>query len=245
MRGKLIFMVISVCVAMSSCGMKSDELNSTELQSTERINVTVLNNFEISELIEDTSINQIEIKDISEDMFVNVKEYIPEIIIDLRYATDNNFTGQKIYDFSNAYLRYGTVQKLIKVQKALQEQGLSLKIWDAFRPVAAQFVLWEIYPDSTYVANPNKGFSSHSRGNTVDITVVNTTNKEIVMPTGFDDFSELADRDYSDCSEEAATNALLLEQLMIENGFKAYSAEWWHYTDLEEYPVEEEFYPTS
>ena len=98
MRGKLIFLVVSVCVAISSCGMKSDELNSTELQSTEQIDITVLNNSEISELIEDTPIDQIEIKDISEDVFVNVKEYIPEIIVDLRYATDNNFTGQKIYE---------------------------------------------------------------------------------------------------------------------------------------------------
>lgn len=173
--------------------------------------------------------------------FVKVQDYIPEILVDLKYYTTDNFTGQKIYEFSDAYLRYGTVEKLMKVQNVLEEQGLSLKIWDAYRPTAAQFVLWEICPDAAYVANPNRGFSSHSRGNTVDITIVEQGGNEIIMPTGFDDFSAMADRDYSDCGEEAAENAKMLEQLMIENGFEAYYGEWWHFSDVQEYPVEEVF----
>ncbi|MDE6929140.1 MAG: hypothetical protein K2P02_00060, partial [Lachnospiraceae bacterium] len=101
--------------------------------------------------------------------------------------------------------------------------------------------LWDICPDATYVANPHKGFSSHSRGNTVDITIVDEEGNELVMPTEFDDFSALADRDYSDCTKEARLNAEMLEQIMTENGFKAYYGEWWHYTDTEEYPVEKDF----
>lgn len=178
---------------------------------------------------------------VEKTVFVKVQDYIPEIFVDLKYHTTDNFTGQKIYEFCDAYLRYGTVEKLMKVQGALEEQGLSLKIWDAYRPTDAQFVLWEICPDATYVANPNQGFSSHSRGNTVDVTIVDQDGNELVMPTGFDDFSTLADRDYSDCSEEAAANADMLEQLMQEYGFKPYYGEWWHFSDLEEYPVEEEF----
>ena len=181
--------------------------------------------------------------EVSEDTFVKVKNYIPDIEVELKYAGTDNFTGQMIYEFTDAYLRYGTVKKLMKVQDALRENQLSLKIWDAFRPVSAQFVLWEICPDSTYVANPYKGFSSHSRGNTVDITVVDASGKELTMPTGFDDFSTLADRDYSDCTEEAKKNALLLEHLMTENGFKGYSGEWWHFSDVVRYSVEEEFQP--
>lgn len=181
---------------------------------------------------------------IEKEDFVNIKEYIPNIYIDLKYSTTDNFTGQKVYDFSEAYLRYGTVEKLLKIQNILEKQGLSLKIWDAFRPTAAQYALWDICPDATYVANPNNGFSSHSRGNTVDITLVNKDGKEVEMPTEFDDFSPMADRDYSDCSEEAGKNAEMLEQLMIENGFSGHFEEWWHYTDLDEYPVEK-FLPTS
>ena len=139
-----------------------------------------------------------------DDDFVKVVGYIPDIVIDLRYATENNFTGQQIYAFSDVWLRYGTVKKLMLVQEELKQNGYGLKLWDGFRPPSAQFKLWEICPDPAYVSNPNNGFSSHSRGNTVDITLVDSHGKEQVMPTGFDDFSRLADRDYSDCGEEAA-----------------------------------------
>ena len=180
-----------------------------------------------------------------DDDFVKVVRYIPDIIIDLRYSTENNFTSQQIYDFSDVWLRYGTVKKLMRVQEELKQNGYGLKIWDGFRPPSAQFKLWDICPDPTYVSNPNNGFSSHSRGNTVDITLVYTDGTELTMPTGFDDFSKLADRDYSDCSKEAADNAVFLEQLMIKHGFKPYSGEWWHFTDTQSYPVDEAFEPTE
>ena len=177
--------------------------------------------------------------------FVKVIDYIPDIAIDLRYATCNNFTGQTVYDFQEPWLRYGTVKKLIKVQARLAKHGFRLKIWDAFRPTAAQFRLWEICPDSTYVANPYSGFSSHSRGNTVDITIIDQYGNEVEMPTGFDDFSKKADRDFSDCTAESAKNAAYLEEIMIECGFSGYYGEWWHYTDTTSYPVEQNFNPTE
>ena len=177
--------------------------------------------------------------------FVRVLDYIPSARQELLYATDRNFTGQVIYDFTDAYLRYGTVNKLIAVSEDLAQLGLSLKIWDGFRPVSAQFRLWEVCPDPAFVANPQKGFSSHSRGSTVDITLVDTDGNELEMPTGFDDFSKKADRDYSDCTETAASHAELLEILMEKHGFRGYSAEWWHFSDTDEYPVEETFAPPA
>lgn len=174
---------------------------------------------------------------------VPAADYVPGIRTDLRYATENNFTGQVIYDFTEAYLRYGTVQKLAAAQEALAAQGYGLLIWDAFRPVEAQFRLWEACPDPTYVANPQRGFSSHSRGNTVDVTLVLSGGAPVEMPTGFDDFSPLADRDYSDVPEPAAANARLLEDVMTDCGFKPYSGEWWHFSDEDSYPVEEDFVP--
>lgn len=173
-------------------------------------------------------------------VLVAVADYLPEVPVELKYATADNFTGQVIYDFSTAYLRYGTVVKLAAVQRDLQELGLSLKIWDAFRPVSAQYRLWEVCPDRRYVADPNTGFSSHSRGNTVDVTLVDSQGREVTMPTAFDDFTKKADRDYSDCSQEAADNALILEVLMEKHGFTGYKNEWWHFSDEEQYPVEEQ-----
>lgn len=179
------------------------------------------------------------------DAFVRVADYLPGIFIDLRYATEDNFTGQVIYSFTDAYLRYGTVLKLAAARETLLAQGFDLLIWDAFRPVQAQFRLWEVYPDPTYVANPETGFSSHSRGNTVDVTLVNQDDTPVEMPTGFDDFSSLADRDYSDVPETAAANARLLEQAMSDHGFRPYRGEWWHFSDTDEYPVDETFIPDT
>ena len=135
------------------------------------------------------------------------------------------------------------MEKLSRAQEALEEQGFSLLIWDAFRPVEAQFRLWEVCPDPVYVADPETGFSSHSRGNTVDVTLTDLEGNDVEMPSGFDDFSPLADRDYSDASPAAAANAALLEDVMEECGFRPYSGEWWHFTDTDDYPVEENFSP--
>lgn len=168
---------------------------------------------------------------------VLLTEYIPNLKTDIRYATENNFTGKVIYNNSNAYLRYGTVKKLASVQSRLNELGYSLLIWDAYRPIEAQWKLWEICPDASFVSNPNKGYSSHSRGNTVDITLVRLDGTEVIMPSGFDEFTSLADRDYSDVSADAAKNAKMLEEIMYQNGFTGYSKEWWHFSDTVKYDV--------
>ncbi|MGF6907490.1 M15 family metallopeptidase [Fusobacterium sp. PH5-44] len=173
---------------------------------------------------------------------VNVKDYIPNIYIDLKYATKDNFTGEKIYDFYDAYLRYGTVKKLMTVQKELNKLGYSLKIWDAYRPVEAQFKLWDaVGHDSRFVVNPTKYYSPHSLGNTVDITMVTIDGQEIEMPTEFDTFNEKADRNYNDLSPIQRKNALILENAMKNVGFQGYRREWWHYKDSVKYPVIKNF----
>lgn len=179
-----------------------------------------------------------------EKAFVRVIDYIPAIRQSLAYATVNNFTGYRIYDFTDAYLRYGTVKKLRKVCEELEQQGVGLMIWDGFRPVSAQAKLWEICPDPAFVSNPTTGRRSHCRGNTVDVTLYDLeTGAELPMPTGFDNFTAYADRDYGDCSPEAAANARLLEETMEKYGFTPYFSEWWHFSDTEDYPVEESFDP--
>ena len=176
----------------------------------------------------------------ADEELVDMLTYIPSLFVDLKYATADNFIGTVIYDFTAPSLRYGTVRKLAEVQEELLGMGYSLKIWDAFRPVSAQFKLWEILPDANFVANPNTGHSNHSRGNAVDLTMVLADGTEIPMPTDFDDFSPMADRDYSDVPEDAAENARLLETIMTAHGFKGYQKEWWHYADETAYPVIED-----
>lgn len=187
-----------------------------------------------------TTAYQAHFKPAPEEM-VLVSDWIPSVYVELKYATSDNFTGQIIYDFVDAYLRYGTVEKLARVQEKLNELGYSLKIYDAFRPVSAQFKLWEVVPDSTYVANPYNGYSSHSRGNTVDVTLVTMDGEALEMPSPFDTFSPLADHDYRDVSDEAAGNARMLEDAMRSEGFRTNPYEWWHYYDKVSYPVAKDF----
>lgn len=171
--------------------------------------------------------------------YVRIKDYIPSLYIDLKYATKDNFTGQVIYDFDDAYLRYGTVKKLKQVQDELLKQGYSLKIWDAYRPFDAQKKLWEVVNDSRYVANPAKGPRSHNLGGTVDITLVLQDGTDVEMPTEFDDFSAKADRHYEEINVEAVKNVQILEKTMYKYGFIGYKNEWWDYSDTSHYSFED------
>lgn len=167
--------------------------------------------------------------------FVKITDYIPDIVIDLRYATTDNFTGTVIYDFKDAYLRYGTVKKLAVAQEKFKSMGYYIKIWDAYRPFAAQEKLWQVCPNPRYVANPANGMKAHNLGGTIDMTLVTFDRNEVEMPTAFDDFSLRADRDYSDVSETAAGNARMMEGVMAECGFRGYAGEWWDYSDTTAY----------
>ncbi len=175
--------------------------------------------------------------------FVRVKDYIPDIEVGLRYAGTDNFMGKAIYDFTDAYLRYGTVKKLMKVQSALAEYGLRLKIWDAYRPGNAQHIMWHYCQNETYIDNPAVRYSSHTMGDTVDITLVDAAGNEVPMPSDYDVFSKQGDRDYSDCTEEQKKNAQLLEKLMESNGFFGYDEEWWHFSDSASYSTNLYFDP--
>ncbi len=180
----------------------------------------------------------------SDDEMVAVKDYAPSIRVELKYAGKKNMTGRRLYDYHEAYLRYGTVRKLIRAQKKLEKYGMGLKIWDAYRTPAAQKKLWAVCPNPAYVSDPSKGYSSHTRGSAVDVTLVDADGTELVMPTGFDNLTKLADRDYSDIDDEfARDNARMLEKIMKSCGFTPYSEEWWHYTDKDKYGVVKDFVP--
>lgn len=170
---------------------------------------------------------------------VCLRDAAPEFFVDLRYAGTNNFTGQAIYDFSDAWLRYGTVKKLLAAQESLSREGFGLLIWDAYRPVSAQYALWAAVPDPVYVADPTRGHSLHANGGTVDLTLVYADGTQPEMPTDFDDFSALADRNYGDVSDAAAANAAALENALYAAGFSGYSAEWWHFSDRTSYPFDD------
>lgn len=178
-----------------------------------------------------------------DDELVLVQDYLPHAFQRLRYAEEGNFTGQQVYRFTEAYLRYGTVKKLQGVSDELYYQGYRLLIWDAFRPLSAQQALWDAYPDPNYVAPPGSGYQGHCRGITVDVTLADELGFPVEMPSDYDDFTQKGDRDYADCTPEAAANAKLLEDTMERWGFTGYQKAWWQFTDNTNYPVDEQFEP--
>ena len=231
---KTFAVIVIISAAMTACGQKKN-VTTDDVSEKEMVNIqeTAAQELTAQEIITQEITTE---KEPEDDEYVLVNKYIPDIYVELMYATDNNFTGVRIYDFTDAYLRYGTVKKLANVQKELKEQGYSLKIWDAYRPFEAQQKLWEVYPDPNYVANPANGMKKHNLGGTVDITMVAADGTVISMPTEFDDFSLKADRDYSDIEdEEAVKNVMILQNAMENNGFTGYQGEWWDYSDTVEY----------
>lgn len=156
---------------------------------------------------------------------------IPEIAIDLRYGTPNNFTGNKMYTRAFPYLRTEVAGRLAMVHAWIHSEGLSFKIFDAYRPRSVQWMLWSSKPDENFIAHPQKG-SKHSRGAAVDLTLIDIeTRRELPMPTPFDDFSEKSGRNYMDLPQEQITNRERLEQAMITQGFIPDPNEWWHFND--------------
>lgn len=168
---------------------------------------------------------------------VLVKDYIPDIRINLVYATSNNFVKQQVYDSDfGCYLRYGTVLKLKAAHEEAKANGYGgLMIWDAYRPQSAVDTLYNAYPDKNYVAQK----SDHTKGNTVDLTIVDTNGNPVEMPSEFDTFDATADTDYTDCMDSQKVHAEYLTSIMKNAGFNGYEKEWWHFSDSTDYDYQD------
>ena len=194
------------------------------------------------------------------DGFVYLKDIDDSIIVDLKYFTNSNFTAQKVdyYYSNNAILTEETAIALSRAQSQFKKLGYSLIVYDAYRPQSSVdfFVSWSKKQEDTlnkqlYYPNINKsdlfklGYiakkSGHSRGSTVDVSLVNISTKlEIDMGTIYDFFGVESSTFFSDISEIQKNNRYLLYDIMIKNGFKNYSKEWWHFTLIDE-PYNEYF----
>jgi D-alanyl-D-alanine dipeptidase len=159
---------------------------------------------------------------------VDIRSVNTKIAIDMRYATENNFLKRKLYPVARCVLRGAAAQRLSQVQDDLANQGLGLKVYDCYRPLSVQKLMWEVLPNSDYVADPARG-SRHNRGAAVDITLVDRNGKELEMPTEFDNFTERAHRDYKGGNPQALKNRQRLEDAMKKYGFIPLATEWWHF----------------
>ncbi len=169
---------------------------------------------------------------------VDVQQAVPGISVDIRYATSDNFMKEVLYPEARCLLRREVAEKIARVQQQLQQQGFSLKIFDAYRPLSVQKKMWAKFPLEGYVANPAKG-SNHNRGAAVDVTLLDNKGKELPMPSAYDEFSERAHTNYQGSTQAERRHSQILRQAMQKEGFVGISTEWWHFDDADakKYPV--------
>jgi D-alanyl-D-alanine dipeptidase len=162
---------------------------------------------------------------------VNIKTVDPTILIDLRYSTDKNFTRGALYPSNMpALVRPGVAERLVAAQKFLRSHGFGLKIWDAYRPKAAQQKLWDAGRNDAYVSNPFGGVGSmHTRGVAVDATLVDNWGRDVEMPTDFDNFTPAAMLMYRGSNPTVLSHLTVLQRAMARTGFYGLRTEWWHF----------------
>jgi len=175
-----------------------------------------------------------------EKELIELKDVIPELVLDIRYATTNNFTGAKVYKLARAYARKPVADALQKAQADFNKLGYGIKIYDGYRPYSATIKFYDLMKgDTTYVANPYKG-SRHNRGCALDMTIIDLkTKQELKMPSDYDAMQKESWPSTPVLDPTIRKNRDTLISIMEKNGFRVYITEWWHFdfVGFEKYEV--------
>ncbi|HEV2705942.1 MAG TPA: M15 family metallopeptidase [Pyrinomonadaceae bacterium] len=163
------------------------------------------------------------------------------ILLDVRYATANNFVGRPVYTEARAFLQRPAAEALVRVHRALKKQGYGLVVFDGYRPWRVTKLFWELTPadKKQFVADPARG-SRHNRGCAVDLTLFDLrTRQQVAMPGEYDEMSERSHITYAGGTPEQRRLRDLLRAAMEAEGFQVYEPEWWHYDykDWRRYPI--------
>ncbi len=190
-----------------------------------------------------TTVNQppVETGDFLKPDLVELVDHDPRYILDVRYATTNNFAGEQVYPEPRAFLQRPAAEALKRAHERVRAQGYGVIVYDAYRPWSVTKKFWDITPQDKkeFVADPASG-SRHNRGCAVDISLYDLkTSKPVEMPTEYDEFTERAYPSYAGGSEESRKHREILRAAMEAEGFKVYPAEWWHFDfqGWERYPI--------
>lgn len=159
---------------------------------------------------------------------VEITEASHNILLELRYATENNVTGKRIYHDNRCFLHKDALVLFERALVLAQQQGLTFKIFDAYRPAEVQQALWDHSPDPNYVTPPEKG-SPHTRGIAIDLNLVDANGQELDMGTPFDDFTIQSHHGAAGLSAKVCANRYLLLGIMMSAGWDLFQNEWWHY----------------
>ncbi len=173
--------------------------------------------------------------------WTDIKVVAPKIKVNIKYATDDNFVGEKMYDCGRCLLRPKVAKAVANANAILNKKGYRLKMWDCYRPRPYQQRLWDKMPNASYVTPPKKG-SMHNRGIAVDLTIIDQNGEELDMGTPYDFFGKEAHTDNFNLPKNVLENRKLLQQTMESVNFKGIRTEWWHFSyraDLNLYPLDD------
>lgn len=195
-----------------------------------------------SELVKSTDEQKKEVELL--DTLVDIRTVDPTIQTKIIFATDQNFTGKVLYPLDLCMIQKDTAEKLKVAQEMFQKDGYSILIYDAYRPYSVSVSLYEIVKNPTYIADPVNNPSRHNRGAAIDMSLVDSTGKEVEMPSPMHTFDQTSGRSYSGMSEEARRNMNYMTDIMVQCGFVKYEYEWWHFNDENcfDYPVTDHYY---
>ena len=171
---------------------------------------------------------------------------VPDLVVDLRYATADNFLKVAVYPPSaRCLLLESAATRLAAAARSAKTRGYRLKVWDCYRPLSVQFAMWKVFPKVGYVADPNKGGSHHNRGAAVDLTLVSLDGAAVEMPTGYDSFTRAAHHWYSGGTAASLDHRATLRAVMEAAGFTRNPMEWWHYElpDAIAFPTRDDPFP--
>lgn len=221
--------------------LRQDSIKKAEKQKAEFIKDS-LQRIELQKQVEakQAAEKKAYFESLEDSAMVELINYDSSLVLDIRYATEDNFMKQKVYPCPKALLRKVAAEALFEAHQKFKEKGYRIKIYDGYRPLSVQWILWNKTTNKNYVANPRKG-SNHNKGCAVDMTLVDSLGNELNMGTGYDFFGKEAHHTFIDfpkeTKEQILKNRKTLKTIMESVGFKSISNEWWHYDFKIKYPV--------
>lgn len=160
---------------------------------------------------------------------VDIQVAVPRAVLELHYATPDNFLHHAVYEHPRCLLRRSVAEALARVESRLEAQGFRIKLWDCYRPLSVQRAMWKLVPVKGLVADPEHGGSHHNRGTAVDASLATLDGAPVEMPTAHDDFSRAGRRDATCAKDAACRNKGILRAAMEAEGFTTIRTEWWHF----------------
>lgn len=229
-----------ICFSFFACKQtptaeSGDPISATGVTTTDIAKAETRNNIDSNNIDSDSNSTSSEklkelVVDFDEEQWSEVLANNSSIILDIRYATENNFTEKQIYDCARCFLRPEVADKLQQFRTRMEEEhNLGIILYDCYRPRPYQQRLWDIVPDERFVGNPAKG-SMHNRGMAIDIGLIDSKGNILDMGSEFDHFGPESFHSATNISKEAIDNRKLLKEEMAKFGFMPITSEWWHYS---------------